>query len=58
MRVKKIMIDDKWSAISGSDAISQSYGQAYDYTTSDINGKTISSGSCRLRTVSVMMRIR
>lgn len=44
VRVKKIMISDTWDTMSGnSGAQPASYGQAYDYTTSE-NGATISSG--------------
>lgn len=45
VRVKKIMISDTWDTMSGNTgAQPASYGQAYDYTTTDENGVKISSG--------------
>jgi hypothetical protein len=40
-RVKSIIINDNWNSMSGEE--SHSYGQVYDYTTTE-NGKVISSG--------------
>ncbi|HLP39532.1 hypothetical protein [Lacibacter sp.] len=44
-RVKKIQISDDWEAMSNTDGAKTSkYGQTYTYTTTDNQGKTISSG--------------
>jgi hypothetical protein len=44
-RVKKIMMHDNWTDMSGvSNAVSASYGQEYDYTTTNAAGEIISSG--------------
>ena len=44
VRVKKIQITDSWQTMAGNNSPSTaSYGQAYDYTTTD-NGVKISSG--------------
>jgi hypothetical protein len=44
-RVKKILISDKWNVMSGNGGITKQYGQYYDYTMLDTDGKTkISSG--------------
>lgn len=42
-RVKKITIKDNWTADSGNDSDSRTYGQVFDYTINE-NGKVISSG--------------
>lgn len=41
-RVKELSISDEWNAQSGE--TSSEYGQVYDYTTTNENGVTISSG--------------
>ncbi|THU38418.1 hypothetical protein FAM09_17260 [Niastella caeni] len=43
-RVKKIMISDEWSAMSGTSAATATYGQQYTYTTKNDKGVDISSG--------------
>lgn len=44
-RVKKITLADKWSSMTNvSSYVDASYGQEYDYTTTDEYGNTISSG--------------
>jgi hypothetical protein len=43
--VKKVTIDDNWGNMTGTTSASFSYGQEYDYTTTDpATGKSISSG--------------
>jgi hypothetical protein len=43
VRVKKIKMNNNWATMSGSNE-NASYGMAYDYTTKDDDGSTISSG--------------
>jgi hypothetical protein len=43
IRVKKIRMSDEWQVMGGGNKTSE-YGQEYDYTTTDANGNTISSG--------------
>lgn len=43
LRVKKIRIEDQWTAMAGASAPDGAYGQSYDYTTENA-GKIISSG--------------
>lgn len=42
-RVKQILMSDEWQSISG-EGENATYGQTYDYTTEDFDGRIISSG--------------
>ncbi|MBC6110690.1 hypothetical protein H7U22_09645 [Pedobacter sp. CCM 8938] len=44
VRVKQIRIRDEWDSLTGTDVPKGIYGQDYSYTTTDENGRTVSSG--------------
>jgi hypothetical protein len=43
-RVAKITMNDNWASMATTDGSNATYGKEYDYTTTDQNGRTISSG--------------
>ncbi len=43
-RVKSVVINDGWNSLTGDEEDAMAYGQRYEYTTTDINNNTISSG--------------
>lgn len=43
-RVSKVELEDSWNSMRGFTSTEVSYGQEYDYTTTDVDGRTISSG--------------
>ena len=43
-RVKSLLFYDSWSKLAGGNEFDATYGKKYDYSTEDIQGRTISSG--------------